>query len=152
MRGRLLTSLRWVLAFALAGLFAPAGVAQTPSQPIFGPFSVTLQNTSLFSSSNSFDVPASATGPYLLRVKLSAANSLTALSYKLNNAQVLSLADFSGGKTQVDKTVVAQLHNTFALQIAGKKGTVITVTVFATPNLARPTSLAPNPLAITAGA
>jgi RHS repeat-associated protein len=148
-RGLLRLAAAWL---GLCGMLAASQALAQPSQPIFGPFAVTLPNTSVFSTANSFDVPASATGPYLLRVKLSAPNSLTTLSFKLNNVQVLTLADFSGGKTQVDKTVVAQLHNTFSLQVAGKKGTVITVTVFATPNLPRPTSLAPDPLAITAGA
>jgi len=126
--------------------------AQTPSQAIFGPVSVKLPSSSLFSFSNSFSAPSSVTGPYLLRVKLSAPNSLTTLSFKLNNVQVLSLADFAGGITQVDRTVVVQAKNSFSLQIAGKAGTAITITVFATPNLPKPTSLAPNPLALTLGA
>ncbi len=139
---------------ALAVFVLPiASFAQTaPSQVVFGPVSVKLPNSSLFSFSNSFNLPASVTGPYLLRVQLSAPNSLTSLSFKLNNVQVLSLADFSGGKTQVDHTVTVLAKNSFLLQVAGKTGTVITITVFATPNLPKPTSLTPNPLAVTFGA
>ena len=129
-----------------------ASPARAQTQPIFGPFPFTLPDSQTHSFSNSFDVPASATGPYLLRVQLSAPNSLTALTFKLNNAQVMGLADFAGGKTLVEKSVVAQLHNTIFLQLGGRKGTVITVTVFATPNLPKPTSLAPNPLSLNAGA
>ena len=141
-------------ACALLALLAPAGAAfaQTPSQVIYGPVSVKLPSTSLFSFSGSFTSPASATGPYLLRVQLSAANSLTALSFKLNNVQVLALADFSGGKTLVDRTVTVLTNNTYSIQVAGKANTVITVTVFATPNLPKPTSLTPNPLNVTLGA
>ncbi|HYR30325.1 MAG TPA: hypothetical protein VEO93_00295, partial [Gemmatimonadales bacterium] len=129
-----------------------AALAQTPSQIVYGPVSVKLPNSKLFSFSDSFSVPASATGPYLLRVQLSAPNSLTSLSVKLNNVQVLGLADFANGLTLVDRTVSLQTNNSVSVQVAGKAGTVITVTVFATPNLPKPTSLAPNPLSVTVGA
>jgi hypothetical protein len=146
------TFLFWTAALVL--LFGQAGsaLAQTPSQVIYGPASVKLPSTSLFSFSGSFTASASVTGPYLLRVQLSAANSLTSLSFRLNSVQVLSLADFSGGKTQVDRTVTVLTNNTYSLQVAGKTGTVITVTVFATPNLPKPVSLTPNPLSVTVGA
>src|SRR6267143_5829649 len=155
MGGNVLRGLRRLVAIGLsvsALLGFEAALAQTPSQVIYGPVSVKLPSSSLFSFSDSFSVPTSATGPYLLRVQLSAPNSLTTLSFKLNNVQVLSLADFSGGKTLVDRTVTALTNNTFLLQIAGNAGTVITITVFATPNLPKPTSLAPNPLSVTVGA
>src|SRR6266704_1072626 len=148
-----LRGLRRLIAIGLSvsALFGfEAALAQ--SQVIFGPVSVKLPNSSLFTFSNSFSAPASATGPYLLRVQLSAPNSLTSLTFKLNNVQVLSLADFANGATQVDRTVTVLTNNTYSLQVAGKAGTVITVTVFATPNLPKPTSLAPNPLSVTVGA
>src|SRR6266853_1343267 len=147
----------WAVAVRLSALAALAlpivSLAQgTPSEAIYGPVSVKLPSSSLFTFSNSFSAPASVTGPYLLRVQLSAPNSLTSLSFKLNNVQVLALADFAGGKTLVDRTVAVQANNTYSLQVAGKTNTVITVTVFATPNLPKPTSLTPNPLSVTAGA
>src|SRR6266705_2263120 len=148
-----LRGLRRLIAIGLSvsALFGfEAALAQ--SQVIFGPVSVRLPNSSLFTFSYSFSAPASATGRYLLRVQLSAPNSLTSLTFKLNNVQVLSLADFANGATQVDRTVTVLTNNTYSLQVAGKAGTVITVTVFATPNLPKPTSLAPNPLSVTVGA
>jgi len=150
--GSMRFALGWVAALVMLFGQAGAALAQTPSQVIFGPVSVKLPSSSLFSFSNSFNLPASVTGPYLLRVKLSAPNSLTSLSFKLNNVQVLSLADFAGGKTQVDRTVTVMTKNSFSLQLAGKTGTVITITVFATPNLPKPTSLTPDPLVVTFGA
>jgi len=142
--------LLWIAATAL--VLAQAGLAlAAPTQAIYGPFSVKLPNTKLFSTSGGFNAPASVTGPYLLRVQLSAPNSLTSLSFKLNNNQVLSLSDFSGGVTQVDRPATVLPSNSYSLQIAGKANTVITVTVFATPNLVKPTSLAPDPLAVTVG-
>src|SRR6267378_599898 len=149
-------ALPWAVAVRLSALAALAlpivSFAQgTPSQAIYGPVSVKLPSSSLFTFSNSFSAPASVTGPYLLRVQLSARNSLTSLSFKLNNVQVLALTDFAGGKTLVDRTVTVQTNNTYSLQVAGKTNTVITVTVFATPNLPKPTSLAPNPLSVTVG-
>src|SRR5258706_7682075 len=155
MGGNVLRGLRHLLAIGLsvsALLGFGAALAQTPSQIVYGPVSVKLPNPKLFSFSDSFSVPASATGPYLLRVQLSAPNSLTSLSVKLNNVQVLGLADFANGVTLVDRTVALQTNNSVSVQIAGKAGTVITVTVFATPNLPKPTSLVPNPLSITVGA
>src|SRR6266853_1154722 len=147
----------WAVAVRLSALAALAlpivSLAQgTPSEAIYGPVSVKLPSSSLFTFSNSFSAPASVTGPYLLRVQLSAPNSLTSLSFKLNNVQVLALADFAGGKTLVDRTVTVQTNNSYSLQVAGKTNTVITVTVFATPNLPKPTSLTPNPLSVTVGA
>jgi len=142
--------LLWIAATAL--LLAHAGLAlAAPNQAIYGPFSVKLPNTKPFTTSGSFNAPASATGPYLLRVQLSAPNSLTSLSFKLNNTQVLSLSDFGGGVTQVDRPATVLPSNSYSLQIAGKANTVITVTVFATPNLVKPTSLVPDPLPVTVG-
>src|SRR5205809_5148379 len=144
----------WMVAVRLSMLAALAlpiaSFAQ--GQAIYGPVSVKLPSSNLITFSNSFSVPASVTGPYLLRVQLSAPNSLTSLSFKLNNVQVLALADFAGGKALVDRTVTVQTNNTYSLQIAGKTNTVITVTLFATPNLPKPTSLTPNPLSVTVGA
>src|SRR5258706_9377142 len=155
MGGNVLRGLRPLVAIGLsvsALLGFGAALAQTPSQIVYGPVSVKLPNSKLFSFSDSFSVPASATGPYLLRVQLSAPNSLTSLSVKLNNVQVLGLADFANGVTLVDRTVALQTNNSVSVQIAGTAGTAITVTVFATPNLPKPTSLAPNPLSVTVGA
>src|SRR6266581_2680022 len=143
----------YFLAFWLAlAASVPSAFSQTPSQVVYGPVSVKLPSSNLITVSNSFSVPASVTGPYLLRVQLSAPNSLTSLSFKLNNVQVLALADFAGGKTQVDRTVTVLTNNSYTIQVAGKANTVITVTVFATPNLPKPTSLTPNPLSVTLGA
>src|SRR6267143_1451934 len=130
-----LSALR-ALGCLLLGLVLVAGArpaaAQAPSQIIHGPVSVKLPSASLFTFSNSFSAPPSVTGPFLLRVQLSARNSLTSLSFNLNNVQVLSLSDFAGGITQVDRTVTVLTNNTYSLQVAGKAGTVITITVFAT--------------------
>jgi RHS repeat-associated protein len=150
-----LRGLRRLIAIGLGvyALLGPgAALAQTPSEVVYGPVSVKLPSSKLFTFSNTFSVPASVTGPYLLRVQLSAPNSLSTLSFKLNNVQVLSVADFAGGVTQVDRTVVLQVNNSYSLQVAGNAGTVITITVFGTKNLPKPTALAPDPLAVTAGA
>lgn len=140
-----------VIGVGACALLGP-GAALAQTQGIYGPFSVKLPSSKLFSFADSFSVPPSVTGPYLLRVELSAPNSLTTLSFKLNNVQVLSVADFAGGVTRADRTAVLQVNNSYSLQIAGNAGTVITITVFGTANLPKPTSLAPDPLAVTAGA
>jgi len=114
--GRAITSARqkvllWTVALVMLFGQTASALAQAPSQAIFGPVSVKLPSSSLFSFSNSFSAPSSVTGPYLLRVQLSAPNRLKTLSFRLNSVQVLSLADFAGGVTLVDRTVVVQANN-----------------------------------------
>jgi hypothetical protein len=144
--------LRCLSAFLLAfGLLAPHPArAQSAGTVVAGPFTATLPNSNLFSFSQSFNVPPPLAKSYIVRVALSAPNSLTSLSVKLNNTQVLSLADFAGGVTRVDKLVTLLTSNTLAVQVAGAKGTKITFTVFNVV-FPKPTALSPNPLALTAG-
>jgi len=133
-------------------LWALCGAAQAQSAGtlVAGPFTVTLPNTSPFSFSTSFNVPPPLANPYVVRVELSAPNSLTAASVNLNNTQVFRLSDFANGVTRVDRVATLLLSNTLALQVTGATATKITVTVF-TVVMPKPTALAPNPLAITAG-
>ena len=123
--------------------------AQSAGSVVAGPYTVTLPTTSLISFSQSFSVPQPVQGSYVVRVQLSAPNSLTAASLKLNGAQIYSLSDFAGGVTSVDKVVTLLASDTIALSVAGAKGTKITITVF-TVAMPKPTALAPNPLAATA--
>src|SRR5712691_6542800 len=136
-------------ALALWALCGPAQ-AQSAGTVVAGPFTVTLPNSSPFSFSRSFNVPPPLANPYVVRVELSAANSLTAASVNLNNTQVFALSDFANGVTRVDRVATLLLSNTIALQVAGATGTKITITVF-TVMMPKPTALAPSPLALTAG-
>src|SRR6266545_3996153 len=97
MGGNILRGLRRLIVVGL-GMAALLGfeAALAQSQVIYGPVSVKLPNSSLFNFSGSFSASPSGTAPYLLRVQLSAPNSLTALSLRLNNVQVLGLSDFAG--------------------------------------------------------
>jgi RHS repeat-associated protein len=133
-------------------LWALCGAAQAQSAGtvVAGPFTVTLPNSSPFSFSRSFNVPPPLANPYVVRVELSAPNSLTAASVNLNNTQVFRLSDFANGVTRVDRVATLLLSNTLALQVTGATGTKITVTVF-TVVMPKPVALAPNPLASTAG-
>src|SRR5712691_2786594 len=148
---------RTIVQRALAGLVlfgallgAGSVQAQSAGTLIAGPFTVTLPNSSLFSFSRSFNVPPPLANPYVVRVELSAPNSLTAASVNLNNTQVFKLSDFANGVTRVDRVATLLLSNTLALQVTGATGTKITVTVF-TVVMPKPTALAPDPLALTAG-
>jgi len=142
----------WLGAFLLAlSIASPPALAQSAGSVVAGPFTVTLPNTNLTSVSQNFNVAPQLANPYILRVELSAPNSLTSLSVRLNNAQILSLADFAGGRTQVDKVVTVLTSNSLALQVAGARGTKITVTLF-NAVLPKPTALAPSPLGLNVGA
>ncbi len=148
---------RTIMQRALAGLLlfgallgAGSVQAQSAGTLVAGPFTVTLPNSSLFAFSKSFNVPPPLAQSYLLRVELGTPNSLTTLSVRLNNVQVLALSDFAGGVTRVDKVATLLLSDTLALQLAGATGTRITVTVF-TVVMPKPVALSPNPLALAAG-
>jgi RHS repeat-associated protein len=142
----------WVLGATIAGMLLGTGAvrAQSAGTTLAGPFTVTLPSTQTFSFSTGFNAPPPLAHSYVLRVGLNPANSLTALSLRLNNNQIYALADFAGGVTSVDKVVTLLASNTIALQVAGAKGTRITIAVF-TVVMPKPVSLSPSPLALNAG-
>ncbi len=143
---------RALAGLVLFGALLGAGSVQAQSAGtlIAGPFTVTLPSSSLFSFAAPFNVPPPVAHSYLLRVELGTPNSLTTLSVKLNNVQVLALSDFAGGVTRVDRVATLLLSDTIALQLAGATGTKITVTVFNVV-MPKPVGLSPNPLALNAG-
>jgi RHS repeat-associated protein len=144
-------AVRWIALLAgLALLGAGSARAQSAGTTIAGPFTVPLPSTSTFSFSTGFKVPPPIQGSYIVRVQLSAPNSLTAASLKLNGAQIFSLSDFAGGVTSVDKVVTLLASDAIALSVAGAKGTRITITVF-TVVIPKPVSLAPSLLTLNIG-
>jgi hypothetical protein len=146
--------MRWLGAALLAGVLlgSYAARAQSAGDVLAGPYTVQLPSAELFSFAFPFYVPPSIAGSYVLRVQLSAPNSLTTLSLKLNGAQVLGLSDFAGGTTSVDRLLtLAGFTNTVSLRVAGKKGTRITITILTAAVQPRPTALLPNPLALNMG-
>src|SRR5438128_97848 len=88
---------RALAGLVLFGAFLGAGSVQAQSAGtlIAGPFTVTLPNSNLLAFSRSFNVPPPLAQSYLLRVELGTPNSLTTLSVRLNNVQVLALSDFT---------------------------------------------------------
>lgn len=144
-------AVRWIALLAgLALLGAGSARAQSAGTTIAGPFTVSLPSTSTVSFSTGFKVPPPIQGSYIVRVRLSAPNSLTAASLKLNGAQIFSLSDFAGGVTSVDKVVTLLASDAIALSVAGAKGTRITITVF-TVVMPKPVSLSPNLLPLNIG-
>src|SRR5712691_3979652 len=137
------------MAGALLLLAAGGAQAQSAGTLLAGPFSATLPSTQTFSFSRSFSISSGA-GSYVVRMQLSAPNSLTALSATLNGTQVFRLSDFAAGATSADRVPTLAASNTLAVQVAGATGTTITVSVF-TLVMPKPVSLAPSPLALTAG-
>jgi RHS repeat-associated protein len=138
------------VALGAALLGAGGAQAQSAGTRIAGPFTVTLPSAQTFSFSTGFKVPTPIQGSYIVRVQLSAANSLTVASLKLNGVQIFSLADFGGGVTSVDKVVTLLASDTIALTVAGITGTKTTITVF-TVAMPKPVSLAPDPLPLNIG-
>jgi len=124
--------------------------AQSAGTTIAGPFTITLPSSQTFSFSTGFRVPTPVQGSYVLRVALGAPNGLTALSLRLNSVQVFALSDFAGGVTTVDRVATLSASNTIALQVAGARGTRITITVL-TAVMPKPVSVVPNPLSLNIG-
>ena len=143
-------AVRWMVLVAGLALFGSVR-AQSAGTTIAGPFSVPLLTSQTISFSTTFKVPTPIQGSYILRVQLSAPNSLTAASLKLNGSQIFSLSDFAGGVTSVDKLVTLLASDSIALTVAGVKGTKIIITVF-TVVYPKPISIAPNPLSLNIGA
>jgi len=144
-------AIRWiVLAVGVALLGYGSARAQSAGTTIAGPFTVTLPSSQTISFSTGFRVPTPIQGSYVLRVALGAPNSLTALSLGLNSVQVFALSDFAGSVTTADRVATLLASNTIALQVAGARGTRITITVF-TAVMPKPVSLVPNPLSLNIG-
>ena len=143
--------MRRIVFVASLALFAAEGVkAQSAGTTIAGPFTVTLPSSQTFSFSTGFRVPTPVKGSYVLRVALGVPNGLTALSLRLNSVQVFALSDFAGGVTTVDRVATLSASNTIALQVAGARGTRITITVL-TAVMPKPVSVVPNPLSLNIG-
>jgi len=134
-----------------ATLFAQGAYAQSAGTVIAGPYTVPIVTSKTISFATNFNVPPPIQGSYILRVQLSAPNSFTTLSVKLNGAQLYSLSDFAGGVTSVDKLVTLAASDSIAVSVAGVVGNKVTVTVF-TVAMPQPTAIAPSPLALNAGA
>lgn len=142
---------RWIILVAgVAILGSGSAHAQSAGTTIAGPFTVTLPSNQTISFSTGFRVPTPVQGSYVLRLALGTPNNLTALSLRLNNVQVFTLSDFAGGVTTVDRVATLLSSNTIALQVAGARGTRITITVF-TALMPKPVSLSPNPLPLNIG-
>jgi RHS repeat-associated protein len=146
------TRWNWVATLILGALLLGAGGvrAQSAGTTIAGPFSVPLVTSQTISFSTNFRVPTPLQGSYLLRLQLSAPNSLTAASLRLNGSQIYSLSDFTGGVTSVDKVVTLLASDSIALSVAGVRGTRVTIAVF-TVVYPKPISIVPNPLSLTIG-
>ncbi len=140
----------------LAGwLFALLAHAQTPDQVLFGPTQYNRTAGAPNVYNGSFSVPASAGAPFQLRIVNGAANGLnriTSGSVKVNGVQVVGPADFGPNVALIERNLALSPGNTLEVRLASAPGGYLTLSVLGTRILPVPTSLAPNPLSITAGA
>src|SRR5262249_22996408 len=79
-------------------------------------------------------------------------NRISSATIKLNGVQVAGPADFGQNVSTITRSVALSLNNTLGVSLASSPGAYLTITVTGTQILPVPTALAPNPLAITAGA
>ncbi len=150
-----MTMLRCLLAFALACFFAPAALAQVPDHTLFGAKQYDRTAGDPNQYTDTFTVPASVGAPFVLRVVNGAANGQSRVSYgtvKVNGVQVISPADFGQNVSLIERPVNLSPNNTLEIRLASAPGSYITLSVLGTRILPTPTSLAPNPLSVTAGA
>jgi RHS repeat-associated protein len=86
----------------------------------------------------------------MMRVEVQPTSGLTQLSVSLNEAPVVTLADFAGGVTRVDRPVSVLAQNALDYQLGGERGTAITVSIL-TLQMPKPVALSPSILGITLG-
>ncbi|HEX6396350.1 MAG TPA: hypothetical protein VFZ95_02915, partial [Steroidobacteraceae bacterium] len=144
------------LAAVVAGwLFALLAFAQAPDQPVFGPKAYVRTAGAPDTYTDSFTVPPSAGAPFQLRIVNGAANGENRISsgwVKVNGVQVVGPADFGQNVALIERALTLSNNNTVEVRLASKPGGYITLSVLGTRILPVPTSLAPNPISIAAGA
>jgi RHS repeat-associated protein len=135
----------------------PTG-AGGPSQPVFGPQNYTRATGAPSTVTSTFSIPAGVTAPYLLRIEngspaVAGAKPVTSATVTLNGVQVAGPSDFGAQVTLIEKTVtLSGGNNTLAVSLAGSPGAAFRLRILGSPLQTAPTSLAPNPIVITAGA
>ena len=134
---------------------ATAALAQAPGETLFGPQKYVRTTGAPNVYTASFSVPASAGAPFQLRILNGAPNGddrITSGWVKVNGVQVVGPADFGQNVGLIERSLNLGPNNTLEVQLASKPGGYITLTVLGTRILPVPTSLAPSPVTITAGA
>jgi RHS repeat-associated protein len=145
----------WLLALAALGASGPVVAQGAPDQLLFGPVQYNRTAGPPNQYSGSFAVPASAGAPFQLRIVNGAANGQNRISsgwVKLNGVQVVGPADFGQNVALIERNVNLSPGNTVDVRLASAPGGYIALSVLGTRILPVPTSLAPNPLTVTAGA
>ncbi len=146
----------WRVA-ALVLLFGQAAgaLSQTPDTLVFGP-KLYQRSGKVVTVTDTFSVPSSVAAPFNLHIQngdASGAHRVTSATVTLNGVQVIGASDFSGPAPSLDRTVtLSGGNNVLAVQIVEPSGGLFTLSILGTRILTVPTSLTPNPLAITAGA
>lgn len=144
----------WVALF-IALLPALAQAQSTPDTVVFGPTQYLRSGSAPNEYAESFTLPSHVTAPYLLRVvngEASGANRISSAWITVNGVQVAGPNDFGQNVAQVERALTLQANNTLEVRVASTPGAYLTITVLATRIPTVPTTLSPNPLAITAGA
>lgn len=149
-------NVRTKLGALLAGwLFALLALAQTPGEIVFGPQQYVRTSGDPNSFTNSFTVPQAIGAPFLLRIVNGAADGtkrITSGRVTLNGVQVVGPADFGQSVALIERSINVGPSNTIEVQLASTPGEYLSVSVLGTRILPVPTSLAPDPITVTAGA
>ena len=153
--------LRWLAGWLLAVLalthlgVRPAIAQGTPDHVLFGPVQYDRTDGPPNEYSATFSVPGSVGAPFLLRIVNGAANGQNRISsgrVTVNGVQYVGPADFGQNVALIERSVTLSPSNTVQVRLTSAPGSYIAMSVLGTRILPAPTSLAPNPISITAGA
>jgi RHS repeat-associated protein len=122
---------------------------------LFGPKTYTRTAGPPNQFTDTFTVPAGTTAPYTLQVvngNANGTNRISSATVTLNGTQILGPSDFGQNVAIIDRTATLQASNQLEIRLTSAPGSFITLSVLDTSGGSQPTSLAPNPLNLTAGA
>ena len=141
----------------LAALLAQAGgaLAQTPDTVVFGPKQYLRTSGAPNEFSDAFALPAGIGAPFQLQILNGAPNATNRISsarVTLNGTQIVGPSDFGQNVATITRTVTLGANNTLTSRLESTPGAYFQITLLGTRIKPRPTSLTPNPLALTVGA
>ncbi|MEK6762394.1 MAG: carboxypeptidase regulatory-like domain-containing protein [Nitrospirota bacterium] len=146
---------RWLISLTVLVMGLALTVPAFAQTVLFGPKQYTRTAGPPNQFTDTFTLPSGTTAPYTLHVvngNANGTNRISSATVKLNGVEILDPNDFGQNVAVLDRTVTLQTNNTLTIRLTSAPGSFITVSVLDTSAGTQPTTLTPNPLALTVGA
>ena len=153
--GRAAKLVLWLIGLAAIAVPASALAQGTPDRTLFGPKQYVRTTGATDVYTDSFSVPVSVGAPFSLRIVNGAASGQKRITFgwiKVNGVQVVGPADFGVNVATIERPLNLLPNDTLEVRLASAPGGFLTLSILGTRIPPVPTSLAPNPLTVTAGA